>query len=808
MGQLFDGRAKWIWSGEGIERTYPEPESPYRVRMFRRTFNIEDIDKTSLTVAVSADSRYHLYCNGHLAARGPAKGDVFHQFYDTVDLTRYLQEGRNVLAALVMDFSKVQSWPEKLGAPTSVIPCTGGFLLDGELTVGSKTISLHTCEEWRVNPNFAYDFQNEQMTFGGFIGYFERYFPGRDDPEWKTPGYDDSSWENAAVLYPGVLKKNWRDTESPYGLLSRMIPMLEESPGKLFKNIFLQGGDDPGGKWSALVFNGQQVTVEANQEITLILDAGEEVTGFPELIYTGGSGSEIRLTYAEALRLRWDTPGARLLGRKRDLSTVSVGYADEERGWTYDRRGEIEGFCDIIQAEGEGCRYVPFHWRTFKYVGLTIKTASEPLTLNSIGYTFCAYPYNVTAGFTSSNPKHDYYWDTSIRTFRLCSHETFEDGPYYEQMQYAGDSAITSKIGMLTTGDSRLTRQALYQFDWSRLIEGITQSRYPSRIIQVIPSWSLHWIGMVYDYYMYTRDRKTVGHLIPGIEAVLAWFRRHTDKDGLPSRLPYWNNVDWCPDWDRGQPPGWDTGSTCIISSQYLYYLTKYRYMMEDVFPGQLSPKIIREIDSLPKAIHSAFWSSREGLYTDRPGDDSSLSQYSNAWAVLSGAAPEENYKDILKRFPEDEALSPASFFGLYYVVQALLLMGGDDKVFPAMEVWEEMADFGLSAWAEETTYWRSLCHAWSAHPALLFLEEVLGIKPESPGYTSLLIRPRPMGLTSAKGGIPVPGGRADVAWETGDGKMKVRAAVPEGVTGKLLLPDGSERELRPGENEAECGLS
>ena len=33
------------------------------------------------------------------------------------------------------------------------------------------------------------------------------------------------------------------------------------------------------------------------------------------------------------------------------------------------------------------------------------------------------------------------------------------------------------------------------------------------------------------------------------------WFRRHAGKHGLPEFLPYWNTVDWCPDWQRGQPP-------------------------------------------------------------------------------------------------------------------------------------------------------------------------------------------------------------------------------------------------------------
>src|SRR6185295_19075939 len=118
----FVQRASWIWSAEGTHAV-PAPgagsPSHYQVRMFRRTFRVEDEDprKTRLEVHVSGDSRYLFYCNGQLVGRGPAKGDVNHHFYETFSLRDYLQPGGNVLAALVLDMSKVSHRPAYLGAP-------------------------------------------------------------------------------------------------------------------------------------------------------------------------------------------------------------------------------------------------------------------------------------------------------------------------------------------------------------------------------------------------------------------------------------------------------------------------------------------------------------------------------------------------------------------------------------------------------------------------------------------------------------------------------------------------------------------
>ena len=61
-------------------------------------------------------------------------------------------------------------------------------------------------------------------------------------------------------------------------------------------------------------------------------------------------------------------------------------------------------------------------------------------------------------------------------------------------------------------------------------------------------------------------------------------------------------------------------------------------------------------------------------------------------------------------------------------------------------------ADPGLSTFVEENSYWRSLCHAWSAHPVLEFQQSILGVRPVEPGFARVAIRPHRCGLTHATG--------------------------------------------------------
>src|SRR5688572_13148643 len=582
----FVQRASWIWSAEGTHAVPPAgmaSPSHYQARYFRRSFELAGPAGAKLVVHLSADSRYLFYCNGAFVGRGPAKGDINHHFYDTFDLTPHLRAGRNVLAALVLDMSRVAHRPTQLGAPCSVMTYAGGFVLEGAVTdaAGAVVEDLQTDAKWRVAVDHAHRFQNEGTTFEGYLGYFEHRLGELVPDGWNAAAFDDGDWAAATVLFQAERYENRRDPTSPYGLVERMIPMLGEGAAVPFPDAYLAGGAAVPAIWQRLLAEGEPVVLAPGTQVDLVLDAGVLTTAFPQIsVAGGGMGSTVRLTYAEALRLPWSTPGAKLLGKQQSLANLASHFADESSGWTFDRRGRVTGWCDIWEPSGREETFEPLHWRAFRYIGLKITVGAGPLTIRSVRQRFTAYPYEVKATFESSDPALDRIWETGLRTMRLCSHETFEDCPHYEQMQYAGDTMITSKLALFTTGDGRLTRQSLHQFDWSRLPEGLTQSRFPSRLVQVIPAWSLHWITTIRDYYLCTADRATVEALLPGVRAVLDWYRRHTDADGLPAKLPFWNITDWCAWWPRGVVPGSDTGATCIHAAQYINALDEAAWLL------------------------------------------------------------------------------------------------------------------------------------------------------------------------------------------------------------------------------------
>ena len=140
------------------------------------------------------------------------------------------------------------------------------------------------------------------------------------------------------------------------------------------------------------------------------------------------------------------------------------------------------------------------------------------------------------------------------RTARLDAHETYTDCPYYEQLQYVGDTRIQALVSLYNSGDDRLMRNAIEQIANSTLAEGITESRYPHNIHQEIPTFSLIWISMLHDYYMYQGDSNFIKDNLRISRQVLSFFNKFQQPDGSVHNAPYWEFTDWV------NAPGWNSG--------------------------------------------------------------------------------------------------------------------------------------------------------------------------------------------------------------------------------------------------------
>lgn len=89
--------AKWIWKRQDNYNLYNQTV------VFKKSFNINSAFKTA-ELAVTADTFYRLYVNGRWISDGPSRGYPQHYNYDLIDLSAYLEAGKNEIKVIAKYF--------------------------------------------------------------------------------------------------------------------------------------------------------------------------------------------------------------------------------------------------------------------------------------------------------------------------------------------------------------------------------------------------------------------------------------------------------------------------------------------------------------------------------------------------------------------------------------------------------------------------------------------------------------------------------------------------------------------------------
>ena len=783
-----DWKADWI----------THPTAPLRdpvVLHFRRTLDLPAVPG-SYTVRVSADNRFILWVNGRRVGDGPARGDLSHWRYEKYDLAPFLKTGSNLITATVWNFG--------VFAPVAQMSDRTAFLLESE---AEGTTSISTPNGWLVEEEpgqRALDRKSVSLMTYFASGPGEELDASKYDWDWNAekPG---PAWVKAASpmrdsIFPGVNHAHSADTtgDNFWGLVPDTLPHMEYSPapvgsvvrtyladsqptsilmGEEKANISIQTAQS-----SLSAFPSQAVSIDPNKHIHLLLDRKTLCTAYPELTISGGKGARIVLTYSEAL---YDEKQ-----HKGDRDAV------ENR--------KALGLTDSFLPDGGAHRtFMPLWWRTWRYLDLDITTGSEPLTLESLRAWFTAYPFEERATFKSGDPDLDKIWEISWRTARLDAHETFMDTPYYEQLQYVGDTRIQALISYTVAADDRLGRQAIAAFDQSRIPEGLTYSRYPSSLRQIIPPFSLLWIGMVHDFWMYRTDPEPARESLPGSRAVLGWFARYEQPDGLLARLPWWSFIDWV---SSGETPTYDShGESCITTLEYLGALDEAAELEKALGDPVFAARFHERAGRVRSGLTAKCWVPSRGLLADNP-DGKVFSQQANILAVLYDVIPKDRQQDVLRRIIQIEpgttpdGILSASYYFRYYLARALDHAGMADEYLKSLDPWRKLLPMHFSTWPEIPGDTRSDSHAWSAHPIYDLLTLVAGIEPAAPGFASVRIAPHLGTLKSLTASFPHPGGDIRVEYQRSGSGLEAAITLPPGLSGTFTW-NGRTRSIKPGVN-------
>lgn len=745
--------ACWV---EPDRRLQPEEE----VVLFRRRFAWPG---GRLRLHLTADQRYTAFLDGQPLGGGPERGDVGHWHFDSYEAD--LAAGEHVLVVRVWSLAT---------PPRAQIGLRRGLLCAAELA--DRTV-LHTgvaAWEWRLDRAWA------PLPSGECWGVGSRVRVTVDQDFLDGPVGGGADWRPVQSQAPALV---WRGGHALGPRTNRQLQpavlpaqRADEMRGGAVRHVSCADPAEPvraadhradeAAAWQALLTQGRELALPPRTRRLVLIDLGVYRCAFP-LISARGTG-RLRVEWAEALF-------AEATGGRKDDRAACLDH------W-------FRGVGDEFDFTGPAGTASTLWWESGRFVRVEATSGEQPLALTAIAWREVGYPLTVEAAFTSSDAGFDACAPVMIRTLERCAHETFMDCPYYEQLQYVGDTRLECLALRALTRDHRLADKALATFAWSLSADGRLDSCYPNVDNQNIPPFTLLWIGMLHDTWLYG-DLDLVRRHLGAMRAIREAFRSRVDAAGRVAFAPGWNFFDWvsAPGWDFGEPPGVVAADSSLLA--WLLAWTFGQCAELEAWAGE--PALAERDRALAQRIAGGcetFWDEARGLYRDSAGSSGGarFSEHAQILALLSGLVPAARAERLLDGLAGAADLARTTVYFSHYLFEVAGRFRRPELLSRRLGYWRDLPGQGFTTVPEAPEPSRSDCHAWGSHPLYHRAATVLGIRPAAPGFAAVRIAPQLGRLTAASGTWPHRLGDISVNVDGAHGRVEL----PPGLPGTLILDD------------------
>jgi alpha-L-rhamnosidase len=377
--------------------------------------------------------------------------------------------------------------------------------------------------------------------------------------------------------------------------------------------------------------------------------------------------------------------------------------------------------------------------------------------------------------FACSDERLNAIWAASAYTLRLCNQGLLLDGLKRDRMPWVGDLALSVLVDAYTFTSRDAVRGTL-----TAVASGGIRSCHLNGIVD----YSLWWPIAVELYRRHSGDDAWTAARWSEARILLADLERRRDGNGWLRQQPGdWLFLDWAEIpkkglnlplqmldlWCRRSCAGLATGAGDMVSAR----------------------RLTREADVLSCRLQQTAW--RAGAWRAGPGRNAQPSRHAALLAQLAGAVSTPLARGTAAQLLNSTIPPVGTPYMAALEALALTELGcAALSVSRITAVWGGMLDRGATTmWEaydasqegdEQYAFYgrpfaKSLCHAWSAGPAMLLPRAVFGLRPLQPGWRELAIAPVLGHLAWACATVP-----------TSHGTIHVEAD-PTGVT--LTLPKG-----------------
>jgi alpha-L-rhamnosidase len=707
-------------------------------RYLRRDFTVAKKIRRA-TAYVCGLGLFELYLNGRKVSDdvlSPALSEYDKRaFYQTFDVTDQLKQGDNAIGVILGNgryFAPRVNVPiatRSFGYPKLLLQ------LNIEYTDGTTT-QIFSDGSWKLTTDGPIRANNE---YDG-----EEYDARREMPGWCQPQFDDSHWWPVELVKPASPVLSAQISE-PIRVVDTLRPVALTHP-------------KPG---------------------VYVFDLGQNIAGWCRLKVSGPRGTVVKLRHAETL-----LPDGM-------IDTANLRSAKQE---------------DIYILKGQGVEtYEPrFTYHGFRYVEVT-GFPGKP-ALDSIQGCVVSDDLPAAGQFSCSNPLlnqiyHNIYWTTRDNYRSIPT-----DLPRDERQGWLGDRQEVSKGETYLFNVEPLYAQWLTDIRDDQLSDGSVPDVSPAYWTiytdgVVWPSTYLIIPNMLYEQY------DDLGILEQHYDSMKKWIDYMTGflEDGIMPRNTY---ADWC------FPPPFPEEKT-VINSHDPKLTTSGILMSTAVFYHDLR-LMARTARLLGKTNDAEYFETLAGrikiafnrrFYNSKTGYYDNGTQTSCVLPLAFGMVPDEDKTNVFNHLVENITVAShnhlaTGLVGGHYLMRVLSDNGRPDLAY-TIATQTSYPSWGYMISKGATTIWE-LWNGDTANSGMnshnivmligdlnIWLQEYLGgIRPGSPGFKKIIIKPEPVGdLTWVKDSYDSIHGPISSEWHKSAGQFDLRVAIPANTSATVFLP-------------------
>ncbi|HTJ67625.1 MAG TPA: alpha-L-rhamnosidase C-terminal domain-containing protein [Actinospica sp.] len=570
---------------------------------------------------------------------------------------------------------------------------------------------------------------------------------------------------------------------------------------------------------------------------SVTIDFGKNLVGYPHIDFAWASAGNpgVRLAFSETVEYLTDRSDfARSDNSGGGPGTDQYAVPAQGASWT-----DTEGYQTGTQVYAEGLH-------GFRYMKITLDAlatdapAAVPygqVAIDAVSLKYHAYlgtPESYAGWFMCSDDALNRYWFAAAYTNELvvapflasdCDPRNaasasllgelvIQDGAKRDRDPYVGDIAVSGRTLYLTHPDAAAAaRNVLADLAEHQRADGWIPPASINGYTLPLFDYPLWWVTASWDYVLYTGDTGYAKTYYPTLLAVLdTWYPSVTDGSGLLNKglngTGGYGDYAFLP----------RSGEVTYYNANYVQALNDAASMANALGKPSDAARWTQRAATVAAAINSALWDASVGAYLDSGTGDVRHAQDGNSIAITAGIADAARASAALtylesatklpygNAFMDNDTLSGVGdasqrvyAFTSYPEIVARFRTGGADSAIDQIKRtygWMYANDPGITAWEGigpgGTPYegaYTSMAHGWSTGVLPALTNELLGVTPTGPGFSTWTVTPHPGSVTWASGQVPTPHGPLGVQWRVGArGLLTIELTVPAGTTGTVAV--------------------